>query len=170
MLRLKLRGMFYNAFGDDARVLSQVTGYKVKESGNGNCKAAFPCDDNTLNKVCDNLDGCNISYLITTKEDVVRQKEFLNDRYDEYLSYFDDSNIVKKDISVVDISDMNKSIAGKTHKTLTINIDGTSITDAMLRIHLELVNMGDRIKDIHNIEMHGAKNGEGFSLSCKLDI
>lgn len=39
---LQLRGMFYNAFGDSAVVLSSVTGYKAKKLKSGRFECGFP--------------------------------------------------------------------------------------------------------------------------------
>lgn len=61
-LILQLRGKFYNAFDDSAKVLASIMGYKVKESTTGRAKCGFPSD--ALNKVMGCLKTSRISYVI----------------------------------------------------------------------------------------------------------
>lgn len=61
-LILQLRGKFYNAFDDSAKVLASIMGYKVKESTTGRSKCGFPSD--ALNKVMGCLKTSRISYVI----------------------------------------------------------------------------------------------------------
>lgn len=61
-LILQLRGKFYNAFDDSAKVLASIMGYKAKESTTGRAKCGFPSD--ALNKVMGCLKTSRISYVI----------------------------------------------------------------------------------------------------------
>ncbi len=92
MLQVKLRGSFYNAFDDDAKVIAQVMGYKVKEQSTGRLRAGFPAD--SIDKVRDELSACDISFVACHGDDEVARFDSENDRYNEYLSYFDNAKIV----------------------------------------------------------------------------
>ena len=92
MLHLKLRGKFYITSNDDAKVLGQITGYKVIEKSTGRLEAAFSAE--ALDKVIGIMKSCEISYLITISGEEQAKMEFLGDRYNEYLSYFDDAKII----------------------------------------------------------------------------
>ena len=92
VLQVKLRGNFFNAFDDDAKVLGQVMGYKVKEQSTGRFRAAFPYD--SIGKVSDELSACGISFVAYHGDDEIGRYDSENDRYNEYLSYFDNSRII----------------------------------------------------------------------------
>ena len=92
---IKLRGMFYNAFSDSARVLSYVTGFKVKQtSETAQPKCGFP--SGSLDKVAAILKDNDISFEIYNKDERVAFNDAgENNRYDEILFLFDENNIIK---------------------------------------------------------------------------
>lgn len=81
---VRLRGMFYDAYGDSAIVLGKVTGYKVKKtSENASLKTGFPV--NALKKVKTILIDQEISFIVFEKNEVIYEKSYINTNYEEVL-------------------------------------------------------------------------------------
>ncbi len=179
MLQIKLRGCFYNAFNDDARVLSQVTNYEIKEFDNGTLRCGFPANDNTLNKVADSLADVGVSYIITNKEEEVRKAVFDDDRFQEYLSYFDDSRIVKNSAS--SNKKNNKKVSADVpedavidkvpeHKVVNFSCSGNSVINALLFLQLQIVNYSSCNSDISGIRVISHNNNGLITLDCEADV
>lgn len=91
---IRLQGMFYNAYEDSAKVLSLITGYKIKQvSKTSKLKCGFP--SNALEKNTGLLiDNC-INFRITDKDEVVSEGYFENNQFSKCLHDFDDGKIVR---------------------------------------------------------------------------
>ena len=91
---IRLQGMFYNAYEDSARVLSLVTGYKIKQvSKTSKLKCGFP--SNALEKNTDLLIENCINFRITDKDEVVSEGYFENNQFNNCLHDFDDGKVVR---------------------------------------------------------------------------
>ena len=74
ILTLSHKGIFYYAYEDDAIVIHNLMGYKLKkDTGNSQLSCGFP--ENTLAKVISKLSMLEISYRVykATKEDPVNK-------------------------------------------------------------------------------------------------
>ena len=100
-ITLNKTGKFYNAYGDDAKILHYLFNYKVI-----NNRIGFPID--SINKVKDKLNELNISYLINSDEKIEKDYEKFN-KYDEYnLLANSKVNIDKKiDDLIIKINDLS---------------------------------------------------------------
>lgn len=67
-------GNFYNVYGDDAKVVSVLTNYKVI-----NNRLGFPIS--MINKVIGLLDNNKISYIIFDKDNVVNEYKGIKKKY-----------------------------------------------------------------------------------------
>ena len=67
-------GKFYNVYGDDAKVVSIITDYRII-----NNRLGFPI--NMINKVMGLLDNKKISYIILNKDNVVNEYKGINKIY-----------------------------------------------------------------------------------------
>ena len=67
-------GKFYNVYGDDAKVVSVLTGYRII-----NNRLGFPIS--MINKVIGLLDNKKISYIIFDKDNVIRKYKGINKIY-----------------------------------------------------------------------------------------
>ena len=91
---IRLQGMFYNAYEDSARVLSLVTGYKIKQvSKTSKLKCGFP--SNALEKNTGLLIENCINFRITDKDEVVSEGYFENNQFNNCLHDFDDGKVVR---------------------------------------------------------------------------
>lgn len=68
---LQVRGKFYNAFSDSAKILSEVFGYNLAETEKGTLTTGFPIEGSE-NKF-EYLKGQKISFVAVNKEEVVEQ-------------------------------------------------------------------------------------------------
>ena len=95
ILIIRLQGMFYNAYDDSAKVLSVLTGYKVKQvSATSKLKCGFP--SSALDKNVAMFNNSHISFCIMNKEKVVAERYTLLNMYKDYLYSFDDNRVIKK--------------------------------------------------------------------------
>ena len=65
---------FYNVYGDNAKVVSILTGYKVI-----NNRLGFPIS--MINNVIALLDNNKISYMVFDKDKIIREYKGINKRY-----------------------------------------------------------------------------------------
>jgi len=95
ILIIRLQGMFYNSYEDSAKVLSVLTGYKVKQvSATSKLKCGFP--SNALDKNVALFNDSHISFCIMNKDEVVAERYTLLNMYKDYLNSFDDNSVIKK--------------------------------------------------------------------------
>ena len=113
---LQLRGMFYNAFGDGARVLSYLMDYKLKLHDSGLLKAGFPSD--SLNKVCGVLKQNHINYVVLDNSKVVSKCFFDDNQYASCLKSCPDvASVAASDEKVKNISNGKDTAAKKVADT-----------------------------------------------------
>lgn len=94
ILIIKLQGMFFNAYGDNAKVLGEITGYKVKQaSETSQYKCGFPY--NALDKVVELLNGAYVNYKIFNKRKVIEKRIENTNMYLDYLHVFSEERIEK---------------------------------------------------------------------------
>lgn len=94
---IRLAGGFYNAYDDSARVLSIVTGYKIKKATmKAMPKCGFPADD-TLMKVTRLMDAERVNYVVFDKREKVMGNIFPDNYYKKLLGTFDERQIVFPD-------------------------------------------------------------------------
>ena len=78
-------GYFYNAFEDDAIVLSRLLGYKLFQDTNSNWKSGFHV--NAIDTVLDTMDVHSVNYLVVD-EGIIRQKRLSDDnKFREYVFF-----------------------------------------------------------------------------------
>lgn len=81
-LILRKIGGFYQAFDDDALIMSYLFNYKVI-----NYRCGFPIS--SINKVIEKLEELNINYILKQEEEI--EKDFK--RKNNYLKYLDKSKV-----------------------------------------------------------------------------
>jgi len=74
-------GTFYEVYGEEAYILSNLFNYKVKEAGT-NIRVGFPIT--AYNKVTDRLNSFKINYVVYDKE-IILKKRFKLNNYSNYL-------------------------------------------------------------------------------------
>lgn len=84
-------GCFYEAYDDDARVLSHLTNYRIKERRDHSLRCGFP--EGTLEKICGVLEENGISYVVAEGNDVCHERRFENNEYRNALSAFDETRV-----------------------------------------------------------------------------
>jgi DNA mismatch repair ATPase MutS len=82
-LNLQLIGKFYEAFGNDAYVLGNIMGYKVKVNNKGTAKSGFPVE--ALDKVINVLESKKVSYAVYHADEITHRKKFLLNQYKKYM-------------------------------------------------------------------------------------
>lgn len=81
---LQVRGTFYNAFSDSAKVLSAVFGYKLVENEKGTYKSGFPIDGSESK--FEYLKSQNISFLAMNKDEIVEQYDAsIENQYERWI-------------------------------------------------------------------------------------
>lgn len=81
---LQVRGKFYNAFSDSAKILSEVFGYNLAETEKGTLTTGFPIEGSE-NKF-EYLKGQKISFVAVNKEEIVEQYDAATEnRYQSLL-------------------------------------------------------------------------------------
>ena len=94
VLLIRLQGMFYNSYEDSAKVLSVLTGYKIKQvSAKSKLKCGFP--SNALDKNIALFNASHISFCIMNKDKVVAEHYTLFNMYKDYLHAFDDKKVIR---------------------------------------------------------------------------
>lgn len=73
-------GIFYETYNNDAFIINNLFGYKVKEIGDFD-RAGFPV--NSFDKVIKKLERCEINYVII--DGGIVSKKFKNNNYSKYL-------------------------------------------------------------------------------------
>lgn len=68
---LQLRGKFFNAFGDSARVLSSVLKYELRVTTTGTCKAGFPIE--VSDKKFEEMEKFGVSFIAVCADQVVKK-------------------------------------------------------------------------------------------------
>lgn len=82
-LVLQLQGGFYHAYDDSARVLANITGYKLRQKPTGRLECGFPA--NVLEKIIDVLKRDGIRYIVFKGEAVIKENPCDGKRYKEVL-------------------------------------------------------------------------------------
>ena len=82
VVKVYKHGNFYNVYGDDAKVVSILTGYRVI-----NNRLGFPIS--MINKVIGLLDNNKISYIILDKDNVIRKYKGINKMYKYILDKYE---------------------------------------------------------------------------------
>ena len=95
---LSLKGVFYQAYGKDAMVLHNLTGYKLTKQRDGETMCGFP--ENVIGKVCALFREKKVSLTVLRagKEkipDVVYDEQVENSAYDEYLQESDNDRAIR---------------------------------------------------------------------------
>lgn len=100
---LRLRGSFYDAYGNSALVLGEITGYKVKkQSDKAMFKAGFP--SNALEKNLQVMRDSNISYIVFERDEKIFEEKFSNNRFQETL------NVANRLLNSCHVSEENDSV------------------------------------------------------------
>ena len=71
VIELRKSGKFYNCFGDDAIIIHYLLGYKYVPSKGG---VGFP--ESAYNKVINNMEDAEVSYIVYDNNNVVAKKDF----------------------------------------------------------------------------------------------
>lgn len=74
-------GSFYEVYGEEAFIISNIFGYKIKKVGSS-FRVGFPIC--AYNKVIDKLNSLKISYVIFDGDKI--KKTFKNNNYDTFFS------------------------------------------------------------------------------------
>ncbi len=90
---LMLRGSFYNAYDDSAKVLSMITGYKVRKKDD-QLQCGFPATKSTIEKVISSCTEKRIPFAMVTADEIKRPYEGDEKAYKNMLAVFDESTIV----------------------------------------------------------------------------
>lgn len=113
ILIIKLQGMFFNAYGDNAKVLGEITGYKVKQvSETSQYKCGFSY--NALDKVVELLDGAYVNYKIFNKDKIIKKRIENTNMYLDYLHVFSEERIEKPWLLAVKKDTVRKENEGPT--------------------------------------------------------
>ena len=113
---LQVRGKFYNAFSDSAKILSEVFGYNLAETEKGTLTTGFPIEGSE-NKF-EYLKGQKISFVAVNKEEIVEQYDAATEN--RYQSLFEN---VKEKSADKTITSSEKSIGepdGSDHKEFVL--------------------------------------------------
>ena len=159
---LRLRGKFYNAFDDSAKIIGELLGYKVRAK-NGRCRVGFPVE--SFEKVIDCLKRENVNTICFDGETKTAEAFFENNQYQSILKDFDDSSIeyTKKDAGKSEFKMVQKSseseidIKEQPNRQLTSFIQGQGVTlenaimDAQ-RVADAFIAQGKRIVSVTLIE------------------
>lgn len=133
ILIIKLQGMFYNAYENNAKVLSQVTNYKIKQpTKNAKLKCGFP--SNAADKVARQLREAGVSFAIMNKDIMVAGFWTSENAYEALLESFPNERIVRSWEEKIDTDD--KKVSGKSVKETNIetNVNGRNIFSWLSRI------------------------------------
>ena len=71
VIELRKSGKFYNCFGDDAIIIHYLLGYKYVPAKGG---VGFP--ESAYNKVINNMEDAEVSYIVYDNNNVVAKKDF----------------------------------------------------------------------------------------------
>lgn len=74
VVKIYKHGKFYNVYGNDAKVVSIITGYRVI-----NNRLGFPVS--MINKVMGLLDRNKIGYIVFDKDNIIEQRKGIKNRY-----------------------------------------------------------------------------------------
>ena len=84
-------GCFYEAYDDDARVLSHIMGYRIKERRNHSLRCGFP--ENSLEKICGILEESGVSLVVIEREGIGYERKFDVSEYNNALRCFDETRV-----------------------------------------------------------------------------
>ena len=79
-----LEGMFYNAHGVNAYILSYLTGYKLRKNGS-NVRCGFPAT--SLQRVQKLFEKARINYIIYSGELLEAHRVYADNEYQQFISY-----------------------------------------------------------------------------------
>lgn len=79
-----LEGMFYNAHGVNAYILSYLTGYKLRKNGS-NVRCGFPAT--SLQRVQKLFEKARINYIIYSGELLEAHRVYTDNEYQQFMSY-----------------------------------------------------------------------------------
>lgn len=79
-----LEGMFYNAHGVNAYILSYLTGYKLRKNGS-NMRCGFPAT--SLQRVQKLFEKARINYVIYSGELLEAHRVYADNEYQQFISY-----------------------------------------------------------------------------------
>lgn len=168
MLLIRLQGNFYNAYDDDAKVLSVLMGYKIRERSSGKLRCGFPIEGSASERVADTLRSNHVSFKIMIKDETVSEAEYDDDAFAAILSEFDEKMIIP--YKAVEKNNMKKAAdsnreeaseprkAARVQDTLLLVGSGYDKMDSLKMIKEQLdktLDAGHRIVNVVLIEANG---------------
>lgn len=94
VVTMRLQGMFYEAYSDSAKVLSVITGFKIKQkTANSQLKCGFP--SSSLGKIEGLLREHDICYMVSTPHNITCYLSSNHASYDAALKMFSDASVIR---------------------------------------------------------------------------
>lgn len=113
---LQVRGKFYNAFSDSAKMLSEVFGYNLAETEKGTLTTGFPIEGSE-NKF-EYLKGQKISFVAVNKEEIVEQYDAATEN--RYQSLFENVKEKSADKTITSSEKIIGEPDGSDHKEFVL--------------------------------------------------
>lgn len=105
---IMIEGMFYVARGTSARILSTLTGYKLKNIGNGKVRCGFP--PQSMSRVEKMFARAHINYVIYSGDLMEAHGEFPDNAFRLFTDRVDSGRIKKEEPPVIPVPGDNKNV------------------------------------------------------------
>lgn len=139
VVAVRLQGMFYNAYSDSAKVLSVVTGYKIKQNtATSQLKCGFP--SNALEKVKELFQRENVSFMAFDKDHLVCFFSSGRDGYDRAMKQFSDASIIRPYLSESGNHNFSKRAAFQGHICNDVIKNDPNLSDEFKKTYLSKQN------------------------------